>query len=228
MINLAQDDGERRALELALKRSRAAAHIHDAPDLTVHVLDQVAPGGTSQTGPRVGGSKDLPINLNATAYEDAMRVYELLASWSISHARTIAREQASRMQPPGSMLAYVERDEDPTRWPGWAQSRWARYSLIADLVAWLEANDAAIADLEVAETYWDDVDDVIRRISNRYPRKPRRPRLPRRRCEACEERTMQVFFAQQVLDSEVKCTRCGHRLEGPDVTAALQELARGA
>lgn len=177
--------------------------LEQTPDLIVHVLAQVVPGGGAQ-GARVSGSKEIPLPLNAVALEDANGLYVGLIKWAIGHSRAL------KVQPPAIALGWSRKEQNPDGLPSWATSEDA-HGLMHSIVDWLNAYEDQIAQLTIASVYWDSVKEIVEPILKRYPTAPPKRIFASRDCQLCgKSRTMIVDHNEQTDEVTVACTYCGY------------------
>lgn len=196
------DDETNNALQIRYRQLRTRALLTAAPDLVLHVLMQVVPGGGAKGAP-VSGTKEVPLPLNVQALEDANGIYVGLMKKTMGFATRF------QVQPPAIALGYLRAEVPPTGFPSWAQPTDA-HAMVHSLVDWLIAYEDAIAEIPWADQYWDDVHELINPVLKRWPVERRRPFSASRPCPLCGRHTMIVDHDEESDDVTVACTYCGH------------------
>ena len=193
---------EAHVLTARMKQLRTKKHLKEAPELVEYILHQVVKVGGAP-GPRVSGSREIPIPLNARAMEDANNLYAQLVNWSISHARALS------ILPPSLALGWSRRDENCDGFPSWATTADAA-ALTRDIADWLILGADKLQGPPFTDTYHDDIHAIFGPLHGRYPRAPRRQTTSRETCPVCDRDTVIVNFTDQDDNATVACTYCGH------------------
>lgn len=227
---LAEGTGVEPELSLRMRQARAKSHLYQAPQLVTHILSLVVPTIGNAPGPRVSGSRDTPLPLNARAMEDANDLYGQLVNWSTLYARKL------RIAPPASVLAWARTDRDCEGFPSWSTTA-DSIELLRDVTRWLIAVGDRIAKLPAATDYFDSVKDLVSPLISRYPTAPRAIRYATRPCPVCTKRTIIVDFDArtplgyedglnyEVVTTVVACTHCGHVVPSKAVPRYVEEDA---
>jgi hypothetical protein len=203
-------------LTLRMKQFRTRRHLEQTPDLVAHMLSLVAPqAGTTKYAPRVSGSKDPGLPLNARALEDANNLYAQLVNWAISHAHTL------EVKPPSISLAWARKQVDCDGFPSWATVSDAA-ELTFDIADWLVMGGEKISHTPSAEVYFDDVHDIVNPLYGRYQWAQTRQVVSAVTCPVCDNRTVIVDFDAEPLS--VACTFCGHPIRVELSQKYLDEL----
>jgi hypothetical protein len=200
-----QDEYDHTTLRFAA--AQAARALNDAPPLVAHIRSLVTPSlSRPSDGMPRSASKEPPAPLRLEPIDDVDAVFAQLVDWVTYWAGALDRPQpastrAGRVNEAGETQGLrgnttPENAEALTR------------ILVNQLVTW----EPEIYRHPAARDYYEDVTNIARRASNRYPQAPRaqRPVSPRK-CSVCDEHAVGAEWASEdVRDVIVSCTNCGN------------------
>ncbi|WP_066041943.1 hypothetical protein [Herbiconiux solani] len=198
---------------------RARRQLRDLIEVLPFIRSQVQPSMESARGPRVSGTREAPIPLNAQAVEDSHDLFQRVNEWMAQFDESLGLG-ASLV-----MLTWYRRSGE--RLPDFWADEYAARLVMTDLAAWYETHERRIVSglppLTV-KAWTEDIADIGREFRGRYKlTAPRERVVSPRRCPECEEYAVaaEVGLGHQLY---VWCQHCGTVIDAaehaPDFKAA--------
>ncbi|UOE45490.1 hypothetical protein [Agromyces larvae] len=206
--------------ELRLLRHRARRNLTEAPDLLAHVR-AIAISGRTEKGETL---PEWAAPMRITAADDSDSVYAQLINWVGYWS-----EQLKSPPPSATIIAWSNARETQ----GFQASTTVEgaHLLTAMQTLWLAARDDLIAQYGgsypgAAQSYWADVDRMLRDLRSTYPLAPRPPRLVHPRpCPSCGVAAVSAEWnSEDIHDVQVWCSACGHVIPADSYAGILEWL----
>lgn len=183
---------------------RARHKLHETVDILAFIRSQVPPAMESARGPRVSGTREAPIPMNAQASDDSHDLFGQINYWMGNLAEALG------IRPPLVTITFQRRTGESLP-PFWGDPFGASVAM-ENIVDWYEGHERSIvrdlAPLTVL-AWCGFIDDVVHEFRSRYRMAPTRPRRARPRvCPVCGEPTVTADFGR--FSADVSCSHCGH------------------
>ncbi|QJU52946.1 hypothetical protein SCB71_06395 [Herbiconiux sp. KACC 21604] len=182
---------------------RLKGRLRELVTILPHIRSMVTPSLGAGDGPRVSGTKEQPLPMNATAVEDSHDLFERVNEWMAQFNESLGLGVSL------ATLTWMRRSGDSIP-VAWADEYGSKLAML-DIATWYETHEltivSALPPLTV-KAWWDDLDDMTRQYRARYKLTDGRQRVPiAPACTECGEREVEVRAdGGRLID--VRCRHC--------------------